>query len=348
MIYYDITKMGSAGHRSGLTRVSSRLREELRTAVTPVKWDGRAKRFAGAAGDVVLFQPADWLLTVELFSEAERPGFGAFVAQAPCRLAAVFADAIPLRFPHITWPHSVQRHPGYMKLLASFDLVFAISEDTKRDLEGFWAWQQVAPKAKVVAIPLGSDFDGSPRITKPEAPREPPSLVCVGIIEPRKNQSFLLDVAAAVWGGGVDCELHVVGRVNPHFGAPIEKRMKALQEFEKRFRYHSAANDHTLARLYAGARAAVFPTIAEGCGLPVLESLWRGVPCVCSDLPVLRENTAGGGCLTAAVNDPADWTKKLRAVLTDEALFAKLRAEAGTRALPTWADTAQAVLCKLH
>ena len=71
---------------------------------------------------------------------------------------------------------------------------------------------------------------------------------------------------------------------------------------------------------YGAARAAVFPTIAEGCGLPVIESLWRGVPCVCSDLPVLRENTAGGGCLTAAVNDPAGWARQVRAVLTDEAV----------------------------
>ena len=41
--------------------------------------------------------------------------------------------------------------------------------------------------------------------------------------------------------------------------------------------------------LYAAAAVVVTPTRAEGFGLPVLDALGRGVPVVCSDLPVLRE-----------------------------------------------------------
>src|SRR4051812_13487646 len=117
MIYYDVTKMGAAKHRSGLTRVSARLQEEFGGTVTRVTWDGAKRLFLAAAGGFpVEFTPKDWLLTVELFSEAERPGFGDFIQSHPCRLAAMFHDAIPVRWPHITWPQSVQRHPGYMKL----------------------------------------------------------------------------------------------------------------------------------------------------------------------------------------------------------------------------------------
>ena len=105
--------------------------------------------------------------------------------------------------------------------------------------------------------------------------------------------------------------------------------------------HHSTAGDAELAALYSSARATVFPTIAEGCGLPLLESLWTGVPCVCSDLPVLRENADGGGCLPVAVNDPAAWKAALRRVLTDDALVARLTAEAGSRSLPTWAGAAR-------
>jgi len=83
--------------------------------------------------------------------------------------------------------------------------------------------------------------------------------------------------------------------------------------------------------------------VAEGCGLPLLESLWAGVPCVCSDLPVLRENADGGGCLTAAVSDRAAWSEALRRVLTDDALVARLAGEARSRPLPTWAGTAAAL-----
>ena len=345
MIFYDITKMGVAKQRSGLTRVSARLREEFGGTVTEVAWDGPRRGFvAGKERSPVVFTPADWLLTVELFSEAERPGFWDFATHPPCRLAAMFHDAIPIRWPQITWPQSVQRHPEYVKMLASFDRVFAISEASRQDLTGFWRWQGLTPRAQVDLVELGADFDGGNRVQRdPVIPNTRPLLLCVGIVEPRKNQAFLLDVAEALWRAGVDFELHVVGRVNPHFGGPVADRMKALRQREPRFAFHAAAGDTTLGRLYATARAVVFPTIAEGCGLPLLEALWRGVPCVCSDLPVLRENADGGGCLLARVNDPADWTARLRTVLTDDTEIRRLQAAAMARTLPRWTETAAAL-----
>ena len=345
MIYYDTTKMGAAKHRSGLTRLTSRIMEELGSVVTPAAWDGKRRTFTTDKKRApVNFAATDWLLTVEQFSEAERPGFTAFIQNPPCRLAAMFHDAIPVKFPHITWPQSVQRHPEYMKLLAGFDRCWAISEATRRDFEGFWRWQGVFQKAQVDVVELGADFDGSHRVQRDALiTKERPSLLCVGIVEPRKNQEFLLEVAEALWRDGGDFELHIVGRVNPHFGQPLQARMRALEQRTEFFHFHEAAGDGELGRLYAAARAVVFPTIAEGCGLPLLEALWRGVPCVCSDLPVLRENADGGGCLIAKVNDPADWAAKLHTVLTDAVECRRLQTEAMARPLPRWADTAQAI-----
>jgi glycosyltransferase involved in cell wall biosynthesis len=209
----------------------------------------------------------------------------------------------------------------------------------------FWRWQGVTPKSVPQVIALGADFDGSQRVVRdPRVPPGRPSLLCVGIIEPRKNQDFLLGVAEALWRDGLDFELHVVGRVNPHFGATVAARMRKLQKRETRFRFHGQAGDKALARLYATARAVVFPTMAEGNGLPILESLWRGVPCVASDLPVLRENTDAGGCRLAVVNDAADWTVQLRRVLTDEAECRRLQREAMNRPLPRWSQTARTLI----
>jgi len=345
MIYYDVTKMDGARGRSGLTRVSTRLREELGDRVTSVAWHGRRRNFHRAGGSgVIEFSPSDWLLTVELFSGDERPGFREFVAHHPCRLAAVFHDAIPLRLPHITWPQSVQRHPDYLKLLAAFDRVWAVSEASRADLAGFWRWQGVTPPAPVGVIELGADFDGAARRPATEPDGNRPLLLGVGIIEPRKNQGLLLDVAEELWREGLDFELHLVGRVNPHFGPPLERRLRRLAARESRLQYHAAAGDARLRELYARARAVVLPTLAEGCGLPLLEALWCGVPCLASDLPVLRENAAGGGCLLAKVDDRADWSAQVRSVLLDAARVARLRAEAAARPLPRWADTARTLL----
>lgn len=350
MIYYDVTKMAGARQKSGLTRVSSRLLEELGAAVKAVHWDARRVGWSDGSVDDLELRESDWLLTVELFSASERPGFSEWMGRRKCRLAAMFYDAIPLRFPHVTWPQSVQRHPSHMKMLAGFDRVFAISQTSQNDLTDFWSWQGVVPYAEVLAIEFGADFDGSARVTSARLTQAGvrPQLLCVGIVEPRKNQGFLLDVCEALWRDGVDFDLHIVGRINPHFGAPLEKRFKQLQKRETRFCFHAAAGDIALKKLYNEAHAVVLPTMAEGCGLPLLESLWHGVPCVCSDLPVLRENANAGGCVTATVNDSEVWRKELRAVLTDDAKIHAMKTEAMSRPLPRWADTAKALLKALR
>ena len=308
--------------------------------LAPVRWDRGAFRPAHGGGTLDL-RPADWLLTGELFSEEERPGLGAFIAAKPCRLAAIFHDNIPLRLPHVTWPQSVERHPGYVKLLAGFDRIWAVSAVSRDDLLGFWQWQGVASPPPVEVLALGADFTRQPRETRRPPAAERPALVCVGIIEPRKNQAFLVETCTGLWDEGLDFTLHLVGRVNPHFGRKILKRIMALQKRYPGLQFHEAADDELLRWIYGQVRASVFPTIAEGCGLPLLEALWVGVPCVCSDLPVLRENMAGGGCLPAKPDDRAAWRTALRSVLTDDAVVSRLAEEALTRPLPTWAQAAE-------
>jgi glycosyltransferase involved in cell wall biosynthesis len=330
MIFFDITKSGSVRHRSGLARMSERLREELGDQAKAATWQEVRERA----------RPEDWFVTTELFSERERPGFGDFLRHAPCHTAAVFADAIPMKHPQITWPQSVARHPHYLKMLAGFEKVWAISQASRDELLGYWKWIALDRVPRVDVLPLGADLRGVRRRDLREAPSTQ-GLLCIGILEPRKNQTFLLQVCEELWNSGLKFELHLVGRVNPHFGAPIVARIKSMRRRFPGLYYHAAAADEVLAKLYGSIRATVFPTIAEGCGLPLLESLWQGVPCVCSDLPVLRENADAGGCLTATLNSREAWCEALTRMLKDDELQARLRQEAATRALPTWAESAR-------
>lgn len=333
MIYYDVTKSAKARHRSGLMRVNHRLAQELGDRITPVIW---------GQWDPAVLKPDDWYLTTELFDLDQRPGFEAFLRRRPCRLAALFPDAIPLKHPKITWPHAVERHPRYLYALSWFDHVFAISAAVGHDLRSFWTWQGNETTTQISHLPLGADFDGAPRGAQRTQPPGP-SLVCIGILEPRKNQSFLLDVATELWRAGLTFDLHLIGRVNPHFGRPVVKRIRDLQRGFPGLHFHEGATDQQFVGLLESARALVFPTLAEGCGLPILEALWRGLPFVCSDLPVLRENEAGGGGLFLPVNDREVWLQNLRQLLTDDRLWSQLAAAAAARPLPTWRDSARHV-----
>ncbi|KXU35867.1 hypothetical protein AXK11_04855 [Cephaloticoccus primus] len=370
-IWYDCTKSARAAHRSGLQRVAGRLRDELGAVsgitVLPssgLEWAEAARAQQRERGNS---DGQDWFLTPEVFAPAERPGFAEILAQRPCPMAAIFYDAIPLKIPHVTWPASVARHPAYMKMLASFDLVLAISEASRRELLEYWDWMGLEKRPPVRAISLGADFDGSVRISAASGPTQPPVLLCVGILEPRKNQTFLLE--QVIQKVGADFEPHFVGRMNPHFGKPIAAQLaraarasrasgwcRLLRRVtgagrkgrsEARVYYHKHLSDEALVQLYARATATLFPTIAEGCGLPVLESLWRGLPCLCSDLPSIREIAAGGGALLLPPNGADAWARAIREIAEGGPLLERLQHEARARPLPTWATTAQQVVDEL-
>jgi glycosyltransferase involved in cell wall biosynthesis len=332
MIFLDTTSASSWKHASGLARVSRRLKEELGPAATCSNWPEIA----------ALPEKSDWILTPELFSEAERPGFTAFLDARPCRIAAIYHDAIPLKFPHITWPKSVERHPAYMKLLSRFDRVWAVSSASRGELLGFWKWQGITAPPPVEVLPLGSDWKGIPRQgASPGTAGGLPRIVSIGILEPRKNQSVILDACAALRRDGIEMELHLVGRLNPHFGMPIAHQLAAMASDWEGLHYHPKMDDAQLAGLVRSARATAFASVAEGYGLPLLESLWLGVPCLCSDIAPMIENAAGGGCSVIEGNSLSGWTESLRRILKDDGFHERLAEEASSRDLPTWAGTAR-------
>lgn len=334
MIFLDVTQASRSAHFSGLNRVSARLRTAGPGAITAVRW----REWSGELG------PGDCFLTSELFAEEERPGIRAWLARRGGRAVALFHDAIPLRHPGITWARSVGRHAAYVKLLAEFDDVLAVSADSARDLGELWRWQGVVPRARISVIGLGADGLGTPRGVLPE-PAPPRNVVAVGILEPRKNQTVLLDASEQLWRRGRLFRLTLVGRVNPHFGGPIARRIAALGRAYPGLVVHEARlGDAALAERLAGARCTAFPSLAEGCGLPVLESLWAGRPCLCGDVAAVRESAGGGGCEVLPPHDADAWSRALERLLFDDAHWRARAREATERPLPRWSGTIASVL----
>ncbi len=74
------------------------------------------------------------------------------------------------------------------------------------------------------------------------------------------------------------------------------------------------ASDDEVKSLYAHARAFVFPTRAEGFGIPPLEALSFGLPVICSDIPVMRE-VCGDAVRYADPSDPESFARQISDVL---------------------------------
>ena len=87
----------------------------------------------------------------------------------------------------------------------------------------------------------------------------------------------------------------------------------------------------------------VYPSLVEGFGLPILESLWLGKPCICHDDGVMAELAAGGGCLTVDMNDPTALARAIEQLATDRSLRDRLSTEARARDIDGWPDYARHV-----
>ena len=82
----------------------------------------------------------------------------------------------------------------------------------------------------------------------------------------------------------------------------------------------------------------------RGFGLPVLESLKHGKPCICSSQGAIGENSTKGGCLILENTTPKQIADAIERLLKDAALFRRLRKEARKLNFRTWSDYAKDIL----
>lgn len=117
---------------------------------------------------------------------------------------------------------------------------------------------------------------------------KPPYFVALGTIEPRKN----LDLLVRVWrdlqmGSGPVPHLCVVG--NRGWAAPgLFANLDQLVEEGNVTVLHDLG-DGAVVSLLQGAEALLFPSLAEGYGLPPIEAAALGVPVISVTLPVVVE-----------------------------------------------------------
>ncbi len=139
---------------------------------------------------------------------------------------------------------------------------------------------------KITVIHNGVSF--FPAVGLPHEPPPPhPYFLIVGNSYPHKNHDVALRAFAYVAERDEQVHLNLVTHEDRFSRAAAVRA--SLQPHAHRIHFLFDANDEELALQYAHARALIFPSLAEGFGLPPLEALGAGTPVLAVQTPVARE-----------------------------------------------------------
>lgn len=185
----------------------------------------------------------------------------------------------------------------------------------------------------ITGIPLGVDPSFHPSALRGARQTDPADryILSVGTHEPRKNIETLLAAYATLARADAEIpKLLIVGRVG--WGRSLQVPPDILDRVE----FIDTITDKQLAVLYSECSLFVIPSRYEGFGLPLLEALACGAPCVAADIPVLHEVAADAARYVPA-EDIGAWARIIKELLEDRRQCAVL-SELGVRraAMFTW------------
>ncbi|HUG14499.1 MAG TPA: glycosyltransferase family 1 protein [Thermomicrobiales bacterium] len=222
-----------------------------------------------------------------------------------------------------------------VRAIRGADRVITVSAAVAAEAGAVYPWA----RSKIVAIPNGVR---APESVRPAVEAGPPTLLCVGTIEPRKNHLTLLAALNLVREASPDARLVIAGRVGWQ-ATDIEARLQAAVATGA-VELVLAPTDDELETLLASATMAIYPSFYEGFGLPVLEAMARGVPVIASDIPAHRE-VAGNAALLVAPTDVERLAAAITALVDDSATLNRMSAAGVMRAKQfSWTETARRTL----
>jgi glycosyltransferase involved in cell wall biosynthesis len=275
------------------------IRDGLRSAVRyamPLVRDRRSAR-AGGPSFESRCRPGDTLVCLSDFWF--NPRYARHVAAAKraygLRFALLIHDLAPILVPEHFPPQDAAKFARSISTMVELsDLVFVCSDYSRAALLDF-ARRHDLPAPAVAALRFGAGFrkrgagkDATPAMLEQVAPR---FVLFVSTIESRKNHVLLL----RVWRRLIDRhgrdrvpDLVFVGR-KMWQSAPVLAELAANAVLPEKVHVFSDMSDDILDATYRRCLFTVYPSLYEGWGLPVAESLLHGKFCVASNATSLPE-----------------------------------------------------------
>lgn len=292
----------------------------------------------------VIFAPGDWLINLgSSWNAPYQPAALAHLQQADARFAVMVCDLIPELFPEWAAADTLREFRAWMShTIPAADFLFAISRNTEADLRHFFR-QNAMPVPPVKTLPMG----GSRQSVAPAAPPAlRPFVLFVSTLEARKNHALMF----RVWKQFLGCFPAAQIPDLVFAGKPGWLTNDLCSQFENanwlggKIRFCESPTDAELSRLYQQCMFTVYPSLYEGWGLPVSESLGFGKTVAASNRASIQE--AGGDfCTYFDPENLAEATDIIGGLIrSPERIAALERHIAQNYNPPGWGDVATALV----
>ncbi len=207
------------------------------------------------------------------------------------REVGVFYDFTAVLLP---WAHVVETREHFGRLFTAtaplFDGVVAISRSTKADAR----WLCTLPNDRITVSYPGPSLCVHAHAHDAPVERGRNIILVVSTLEPRKNAQFLLHWYLNTDALPDDAELWWVGPRGWLTSSGNE--LKGKRARSERVKFLGVVSDAELCALYRRAAFTIYPSLYEGFGFPVLDSLLHGTPVLCSFNSSLEEFDCPGVC----------------------------------------------------
>jgi glycosyltransferase involved in cell wall biosynthesis len=249
------------------------------------------------------------------------------------KTGVIFHDNIPLMTKKIDdWTH---KHLEYATHLGDADIIWPNSEFSASSLAGFFQYflrlePQQTPLIETTL--LAENIEGERGSVKKNISTH--NILCVGTISHRKNQITLVKAFNRYCEQHPDTKwtLTIIGQVT----SQLEKEFNKITSTNPRINTQYNASYQTIKQAYNYCDFTVYPSILEGFGLPIVESLWYYRPVICANFGAMHEVAKDGGCLCIDTSNMVTLSGAIESLTLNHNLYHDKVEEILRRPIKTW------------
>jgi glycosyltransferase involved in cell wall biosynthesis len=276
-----------------ITSISTSMRAGRKGKTMIRRYAARSKRATAFLGDPIKFNEEDTVLILGKpwdYPDMEKT-LTIEKAKTKFKLVQVIYDLIlPLR-PQLHHPSLFKPYTQYMfEAIYASDLLLPISKSTDRDLKLFAQTLKLPiPKTKVIRLAEAIVESDAVDDIKPDARIQDKFIACIGTIEIRKNHILLYYVYKLAQELKIELPQLVIVGARGWLTGDFQYLVENDPEIKDKILILETINDPGLDWIYRNCLFSVYPSLYEGWGLPVAESLAYGKVAVSSDASSMPE-----------------------------------------------------------